>query len=142
MDRKIGGCQVKIGASAAMAAAAVTDLLGGNAEDINHAVAFSLMQYEGFPCTAIGDYALTPCILRNAFGAGTAILAGTFPTNHYRDGLSPDAVMEGYIDIARKMDPSLKGAGKAGMAVSQEGLALAERLDRYNKLLKKGGERE
>lgn len=122
------GCQAEIGAAAGMAAAAATELLGGNAEDVMHAVAFALKGLEGLTCTPTGGFVAYPCIVRNGFGAVIALTAATLATNKFKSALTPDAVLEGYIDVSDKMHPSLKETGTGGLASSREGHELGERL--------------
>ena len=57
-----GGCQAEIGSSAAMAAAAVTELLGGNARQAVHAAAQALMNTIGLVCDPVGGYVEVPCV--------------------------------------------------------------------------------
>ena len=57
-----GGCQAEIGSSAAMAAAAVTELLGGDAEASVHAAAMALMNTIGLVCDPVGGYVEVPCV--------------------------------------------------------------------------------
>lgn len=49
-----GGCQAEIGSSAAMAAAAVTELLGGTPEACAHAAALALQNTLGLVCDPVG----------------------------------------------------------------------------------------
>ena len=55
-----GGCQAEIGSSAAMAAAAVTELLGGSARASVHAAAQALMNTIGLVCDPVGGYVEVP----------------------------------------------------------------------------------
>ncbi len=72
-----------IGPASAMAAAAATELLGGDPGDIIHAVAFALEGIRDLPGTPV----------RNAFGAVVALTAATFATNKYKSHFYPDAVL-------------------------------------------------
>src|SRR5690625_5239593 len=61
-----GGCQAEIGSSAAMAAAAVCEMLGANARQAVHAAAQALMNTIGLACDPVGGYVEVPCASRNA----------------------------------------------------------------------------
>ncbi|MBI5699066.1 L-serine ammonia-lyase, iron-sulfur-dependent, subunit alpha [Candidatus Saganbacteria bacterium] len=122
------GCQAEIGAAAAMAAGSATYLLGGNSENILDAVAMALKGLEGLTCTPTGGFVAYPCIIRNGLGAVVALTAATLATNKFKSALTPDAVLEGYIDVSDKMHPSLKETGTGGLAISGEGLTLAKKL--------------
>ena len=62
-----GGCQAEIGSSAAMAAAAVTELLGGSPRACIHAASLALMNTIGLVCDPVGGFVEVPCVSRNAF---------------------------------------------------------------------------
>jgi L-serine dehydratase len=123
-----GGCQNEIGVATAMAAAFATELFGGGPEEIANAVAISLKGYEGLTCTPIGGFVAFPCISRNGLAASSALTAATLATNLFKSSISPDDVIEGYIDVADKMRPSLRETGTGGIAISKGGAELAKKL--------------
>ena len=70
-----GGCGAEIGSSAAMAAAAVCELLGGDARQAVHAAALALVNTIGLVCDPVGGYVEVPCVSRNAFYSVHAVSA-------------------------------------------------------------------
>ena len=65
----MGGCQAEIGVSSAMAAAALTELLGGSAAQCLVAAEIAMEHHLGLTCDPIGGLVQIPCIERNAMGA-------------------------------------------------------------------------
>ncbi len=67
------GCQGEIGVACAMAAAAVTQLLGGTVRQVEYAAEMGLEHHLGLTCDPVGGLVQIPCIERNAFAASQAI---------------------------------------------------------------------
>jgi L-serine dehydratase len=71
----MGGCQAEIGVSAAMAAGALTELMGGSPEQVLIAAEIAMEHHLGLTCDPIGGLVQIPCIERNSMGAIKAINA-------------------------------------------------------------------
>ena len=64
----MGGCQAEIGVSSAMAAGALTELLGGTPEQVLMAAEIAMEHHLGLTCDPIGGLVQIPCIERNCYG--------------------------------------------------------------------------
>src|SRR6201985_2770249 len=71
----MGGCQAEIGVSSAMAAAALTECLGGSQRQVLMAAEIAMEHHLGMTCDPIGGLVQVPCIERNTMGAIKAITA-------------------------------------------------------------------
>ena len=71
----MGGCQAEIGVSSAMAAAALTESLGGTQRQALMAAEIAMEHHLGMTCDPIGGLVQIPCIERNTMGAIKAITA-------------------------------------------------------------------
>jgi L-serine dehydratase len=69
------GCQAEIGSGAAMAAAAVVELVGGTPAQSGHAASIALQGQLGLVCDPVGGLVEVPCVARNATGAAVALAA-------------------------------------------------------------------
>lgn len=69
------GCQGEVGSACAMAAAGLTEVLGGSPEQVENAAEIAIEHHLGLTCDPIGGLVQIPCIERNAIGATTAINA-------------------------------------------------------------------
>ena len=70
-----GGCQAEIGVASAMAAAAITYMAEGTAQQVSHAIALTLKNLLGLVCDPVAGLVISPCIKRNAIGVVNAFLA-------------------------------------------------------------------
>lgn len=61
----IGGCQAEVGAGCAMAAAAISQLIGGSLDEIEYAAEIAMEHHLGLTCDPVGGYVIIPCIERN-----------------------------------------------------------------------------
>ena len=74
----VAGCQAECGVASAMAAAALTQMLGGNVSEVINAAALALKNILGLTCDPVCGLVEVPCIKRNAFLAVHAVFAGYF----------------------------------------------------------------
>ncbi len=72
------GCQGEVGVACSMAAAAVTQILGGTTYQIEFAASTALEHHLGLTCDPIAGLVQIPCIERNAFGAQRALDAALY----------------------------------------------------------------
>ncbi|GGQ92528.1 L-serine ammonia-lyase, iron-sulfur-dependent, subunit beta [Deinococcus ruber] len=126
-----GGCQAEIGSSAAMAAAAVTELLGGSSRACVHAASMALMNTIGLVCDPVGGFVEVPCVSRNAFFAVHAVSAAQLALAHLESFIPPDEVVTAMAQVGRMMPLELRETAEGGLAQTPTGLrvtaAMAER---------------
>ncbi|MCK9302389.1 MAG: L-serine ammonia-lyase, iron-sulfur-dependent, subunit alpha [Bacteroidales bacterium] len=72
------GCQGEVGSACAMAAGAVSQLLGGSAYQIEYAAEMGLEHHLGLTCDPVCGLVQVPCIERNAFAAVRSIDAAFY----------------------------------------------------------------
>jgi L-serine dehydratase len=111
-----GGCQAEIGSSAAMAAAAVCELLGGNARQSVHAAAQTLMNSIGLVCDPVGGYVEVPCVSRNAFYSVHAVASAQLAIAGVESPIPPDEVVQAMASVGRLLPPELRETGEGGLA--------------------------
>ncbi|MEW6421839.1 MAG: L-serine ammonia-lyase, iron-sulfur-dependent, subunit alpha [Deinococcota bacterium] len=124
-----GGCQAEIGSSAAMAAAAVTELLGGTPRACIHAASLALMNTIGLVCDPVGGYVEVPCVSRNAFYAVHAVSAAQLALAQLESFIPPDEVLGAMASVGRMMPPELRETAEGGLAQTPTGLAVAARME-------------
>ena len=115
----MGGCQAEIGVSSAMAAGALTELLGGTPEQVLMAAEIAMEHHLGLTCDPIGGLVQIPCIERNSMGAIKAINAtelalGSDP----KEAKVPlDKVVQTMWETAKDMNSKYKETSEGGLAV-------------------------
>ncbi len=116
----MGGCQAEIGVSSAMAAGALTELLGGTPEQVLIASEIAMEHHLGLTCDPIGGLVQIPCIERNAMGAIKAINAAelALESDAAHTKVPLDKVIETMWETAKDMHSKYKETSKGGLAVS------------------------
>lgn len=125
-----GGCQAEIGSSAAMAAAAVTELMGGDANASIQAAAMALMNTIGLVCDPVGGYVEVPCVSRNAFYAVHAVSASQLAIAGLTSPIPPDEVISAMASVGRMLPPELRETGEGGLADTPTGRRIALEMAR------------
>ncbi|MGV8945532.1 MAG: L-serine ammonia-lyase [Lutibacter sp.] len=116
----MGGCQAEIGVSSAMAAGALTELLGGSPEQVLMASEIAMEHHLGLTCDPIGGLVQIPCIERNTMGAIKAINAAelALESDAANAKVPLDKVIETMWETAKDMSSKYKETSEGGLAVS------------------------
>ena len=115
----MGGCQAEIGVSSAMAAGALTELMGGTPEQVLMASEIAMEHHLGLTCDPIGGLVQIPCIERNAMGAIKAINACEMALDSDpKNAKVPfDKIIETMWETAKDMNTKYKETSEGGLAV-------------------------
>jgi L-serine dehydratase len=113
------GCQGEVGSACSMAAAGLTELLGGSPWQVENAAEIGIEHNLGLTCDPVGGLVQIPCIERNAVGAVKAI-------NAARIALSGDGTHQVSLDKAVKtmretgadMKDKYKETARGGLALN------------------------
>ena len=116
----MGGCQAEIGVSSAMAAAALTECLGGTQRQALMAAEIAMEHHLGMTCDPVGGLVQIPCIERNTMGAVKAITACQLALQSSPDyaKVSLDEVIKTMWDTALDMNSKYKETADGGLAVN------------------------
>lgn len=116
----MGGCQAEIGVSSSMAAAALTEAMGGTQRQALMAAEIAMEHHLGMTCDPIGGLVQVPCIERNAMGAIKAITASQLALQSMPDyaKVSLDGVIKTMWDTALDMNSKYKETADGGLAVN------------------------
>ncbi len=116
----MGGCQAEIGVSSAMAAAALTECMGGTQRQVLMASEIAMEHHLGLTCDPIAGLVQVPCIERNTMGAIKAITASQLALQSTPDyaKVSLDAVVKTMWDTAKDMNYKYKETAEGGLAIN------------------------
>jgi len=116
----MGGCQAEIGVSSAMAAAALTECMGGSQRQVLMAAEIAMEHHLGLTCDPIGGLVQIPCIERNTMGAIKAITASqlALQSNPDKAKVSLDAVVNTMWETALDMNSKYKETSDGGLATN------------------------
>ena len=115
----MGGCQAEIGVSSAMAAGALTELLGGTPDQVLIAAEIAMEHHLGLTCDPIGGLVQVPCIERNSMGAIKAINAAelALESNPHNTKVPLDKVVDTMWETAKDMNSKYKETSEGGLAL-------------------------
>lgn len=115
----MGGCQAEIGVSSAMAAAGLTECLGGNVRQCMMAAEIAMEHHLGLTCDPVAGLVQVPCIERNTMGAIKAITASqlALQSNPDKARVSLDIVVKTMWETALDMNHKYKETADGGLAI-------------------------
>lgn len=119
----VGGCQAEISVAAAMAAAAVVELMGGTPEQCTDAASTVLMNMLGLVCDPVGGLVEYPCQNRNASGASNAIVAAEISLAGIHQLIPLDEMMDIMYTVGKKLPAELRETALGGCALSPSACA-------------------
>lgn len=123
-----GGCQAECGSAAAMAAAALVELMGGSPQMSMDAVAIAIKNQLGLVCDPVAGLVEVPCIKRNAGSVMCAITAADMALSGIRSVIPPDEVIGAMREVGDAMSSTLKETAKGGLAATKTGKAIKKQL--------------
>lgn len=120
LSAAMGGCQAEIGVSSAMAAAGLTEVMGGTQRQVMMAAEIAMEHHLGLTCDPIGGLVQVPCIERNTMGAIKAITASQLALQSTPDlaKVSLDAVVRTMWETAQDMNHKYKETADGGLAIN------------------------
>ncbi|MEW9533019.1 L-serine ammonia-lyase [Microbispora sp. NPDC049125] len=113
------GCQGEVGSACSMAAAGLTEALGGTPEQVENAAEIGIEHNLGLTCDPIGGLVQIPCIERNAVASIKAIAAARIALRgDGRHFVSLDKAIKTMRDTGRDMLDKYKETSRGGLAVN------------------------
>jgi L-serine dehydratase len=113
------GCQGEVGSACSMAAAGLTEVLGGSPRQVENAAEIAMEHNLGLTCDPIGGLVQIPCIERNAMASVKAINASRLAMRG--DGehfVSLDKVIQTMRETGRDMQDKYKETSRGGLATN------------------------
>ena len=113
------GCQGEVGSACSMAAAGLTEALGGTPGQVENAAEIAMEHNLGLTCDPIGGLVQIPCIERNAMASVKAINASRLAMRG--DGehfVSLDKVIQTMRETGRDMQDKYKETSRGGLATN------------------------
>ncbi|TCO79031.1 L-serine ammonia-lyase, iron-sulfur-dependent, subunit alpha [Marinisporobacter balticus] len=126
-----GGCQAETGSAAAMAAAAIVELLGGRPEEVLHAAAMTIKNILGLVCDPIAGLVEAPCVKRNAIGAANALICADMALAGIKSIIPFDEVIEAMYKVGKSLPCELRETALGGLAKTPTGVKIEEEI--FNK---------
>lgn len=113
-----GGCQAEVGSASAMAASALTELMGGTPEQCLNAASSALSNVLGLVCDPVGGLVEVPCQKRNAMGAMNALLCANMALSGIQELIPFDEMLDVIMKVGKCIPESLRETSKGGCAAA------------------------
>lgn len=112
------GCQGEVGVACSMAAAGLTELLGGTPQQVCIAAEIGMEHNLGLTCDPIAGLVQVPCIERNAISAVKAINASRMAISRTSEPrVSLDKVIETMYETGKDMNTKYRETSLGGLAI-------------------------
>ena len=122
------GCQAECGSAAAMTAAGICELFGGNVEQCIDAAALALKNCLGLACDPVAGLVEVPCVKRNGMYTVFAITAADMALAGIRSFVPFDQVIDSMRRIGYEMPACIRETGEGGLAATPAGVAAREKI--------------
>ncbi len=119
-----GGCQAECGSAAAMASAALVELMGGTPGQCADACALVIASQLGLVCDPVGGLVEIPCIKRNATGVMLAFSCADMVLAGIGSKIPADECLDAMREVGDALPGSLKETAKGGLATTPTALKL------------------
>ena len=113
-----GGCQAEVGSAAAMAAAALVELLGGTPEQALTAASLAISNLLGLVCDPVGGLVEVPCQARNAIGVAAAFSSAQLALSGVRWFVPFDEVVAAMAEVGHALPSRLRETARGGLAAT------------------------
>ena len=114
-----GGCQAEVGTASAMAASALTEILGGSPEQCLDAASTTIINILGMVCDPIGGLVEVPCQKRNAHGTTNAIISAEMILSGIKNVIPFDQVVEAMYRVGKSLPLELRETALGGIAATK-----------------------
>ena len=123
-----GGCQAECGSAAAMAAAALVELMGGTPQQCAHACAMAIKNQLGLVCDPVAGLVEIPCIKRNVSGVAMAFSSAEMALAGIESKIPADECIGAMREVGCSIPSALRETAKGGLAATPTGERLREQV--------------
>ena len=123
-----GGCQAECGSAAAMAAAALVELMGGTPQQCAHACAMAIKNQLGLVCDPVAGLVEIPCIKRNVSGVAIAFSSAEMALAGIESKIPADECIVAMREVGCSIPSALRETAKGGLAATPTGERLREQV--------------
>ena len=113
-----GGCQAECGSAAAMASAAVVEMMGGSPEQALDAAAIVFKNVMGLICDPVAGLVEVPCAKRNIAGTVSALTTADLAISGVKSKIPFDEVVWAMYKVGKALPPELRETSLGGIAIT------------------------
>ncbi len=123
-----GGCQAECGSAAAMAAAALVELMGGTPAQCADACAIAIANQLGLVCDPVAGLVEIPCIKRNVSGLVIAFSSADLALAGIEAKIPADECIDAMRRVGDALPDTLRETARGGLAATPTGLRLQKQV--------------
>ncbi len=123
-----GGCQAECGSAAAMASAAVVEMMGGTPEQALNAAAIVIKNILGLVCDPVAGLVEVPCAKRNVAGTVSALTTADLVMSGVSSKIPFDEVVGAMYKVGRQMPVELRETAQGGIAITPTALKFKKEI--------------
>lgn len=123
-----GGCQAECGSAAAMASAAVVEMMGGTPAMALDAAAIVIKNVLGLVCDPIAGLVEVPCAKRNMAGTVSALATADLAMSGVTSKIPFDDTVLAMYEVGKQLPCALRETAMGGLAITATGLRLAKEI--------------
>ncbi len=123
-----GGCQAEMGSASAMAAAAITEIMGGTPSQALDAASSAIGNMLGLVCDPIAGLVEVPCQKRNAMGASNALICAEMTLAGVINHIPFDQTVDAMYQVGRSLPYELRETALGGLAATKAGCNLCSKI--------------
>ncbi len=123
-----GGCQAECGSAAAMASAAVVEMMGGSPEQALSAAAIVIKNVLGLVCDPVAGLVEVPCAKRNIAGTVSALTTADLAMSGVYSKIPFDEVVWAMYKVGRQLPPELRETALGGIAITPTAIKLQKEI--------------
>lgn len=123
-----GGCQAECGSAAAMAAAALVELMGGTPSQCADACAMAISNQMGLVCDPVAGLVEIPCVKRNVSGLVIAYSSADMALAGIGAKIPADECIDAMREVGDALPASLKETAGGGLATTPTGRKLRDKV--------------
>lgn len=123
-----GGCQAEVGSASAMAASAITELMGGSPAACLDAASTALLNILGMVCDPIAGLVEAPCQKRNGLGVSNALISAEMSLAGITSLIPFDEAVHSMYQVGRGMPEELRETALGGAAATKTGCEICSRI--------------
>jgi len=125
---ELGGCMAECGSASGMAAAGLTEMMGGSPAEALSAASVALQNMFGLSCDPIASRVEAPCLGKNAMAASNAFNSANMALAGYQHLIPLDQVIAAMDEVGKAMPRELCCTALAGLSTTPASRALELKL--------------
>ncbi|NIM01420.1 MAG: serine dehydratase [Acidobacteria bacterium] len=126
---ELGGCMAECGSASGMAAAGITEMMGGSPESALSASSVALQNMFGLTCDPIAARVEAPCMGRNSMAASNAVNSANMAIAGYDHLIPLDQVIAAMDEVGNAMPRELCCTALGGLSITPASKELEAKLD-------------